>query len=216
MSLECPKDPEYHTSVQQKLHSKNAAKVYRYGSPKIRDQLRDKCRMRVREARQASFNKRRLNSIAENLDIDKLLREELANLEDDLVLQEEIFKELRDEMNEWFIQELEAEETFLIDAADDDNNDKTVICPICQQKNLNSIAPEDNKQANYLFKCTCGVSFISSFAPQNLRKFLHTQVDAHEKNCIMNLTFYLEPRTADAGSNNLCAICDKCDYFYSF
>ncbi|CAD6996878.1 unnamed protein product [Ceratitis capitata] len=112
MSLECPKDPEYHTSVQQKLHSKNAAKVYRYGSPKIRDQLRDKCRMRVREARQASFNKRRLNSIAENLDIDKLLREELANLEDDLVLQEEIFKELRDEMNEWFIQELEAEETF--------------------------------------------------------------------------------------------------------
>lgn len=41
MSLEIPSSPVYHTSVEQKLHSKNAAKVYRYGSPKIRDQLRD-------------------------------------------------------------------------------------------------------------------------------------------------------------------------------
>lgn len=41
MSLEIPSNYVYRTSVEQKLHSKSAAKIYRYGSPKIRDQLRN-------------------------------------------------------------------------------------------------------------------------------------------------------------------------------
>lgn len=220
MSLEIPSNPVYHTSVEQKLHSKNAAKVYRYGSPKIRDQLRDKCRMRVREARQANFTKRRLAIVTEEFDLDKLLREEVANLESDLRLQEEIFKELRDEMNEWFVQELEAEEISLINAADEDANNNSVICPICQQCNLSHTVAEEKEGTN-IFKCTCGVSFNNAAKPLALRQILHSQIDVHEQNCDANLTFYLEPQSAydvatDASVNSLCAICDKCDYFYSF
>lgn len=85
-----------------------------------------------------------------------MLREELANLESDLRLQEEIFKELRNEMNEWFVQELEAEEISLINAADDDENNNSVICPICQQCILSFVSTEE-KEGNDIFKCTCGV-----------------------------------------------------------
>ncbi|XP_011191141.2 RIP-like protein [Zeugodacus cucurbitae] len=220
MSLEIPTNPVYHTSVEQKLHSKNAAKIYRYGSPKIRDQLRDKCRMRVREARQANFSKRRLTNITEEFDIDKLLREELASLESDLRLQEEIYKELRDEMNEWFVQELEAEEISLIKAADEDENNNHVICPICEQYNLLFVTANEQEGSN-IFKCTCGVSFNNDAKPLALRQVLHSQIDVHEQNCTANLTFFLEPQSAygaktDACVNSLCAMCDECDYFYSF
>ncbi|XP_017476320.1 PREDICTED: RIP-like protein [Rhagoletis zephyria] len=224
MSLECPTSPVYRTSVEQKIHSRNAAKVYRYGSPKIRDQLRNKCRLRVREARQANFSRRRLADITEELDLDKLLREELANLESDLKLQEEIYMELRNEMNEWFVQELEAEEASLIDAADADNNNASIICPICQQRNLSSTSSDKKQESGTLFNCKCGVHFNFSAKPFELHKILHTQIELHGQRCDANLTFYLEPqsvvnvmvKTDDSAANNLCAICDKCDYFYSF
>lgn len=41
MSLECPSSPVYHTSAEQKLKSKNAAKLYRFGTPKLKDLLRE-------------------------------------------------------------------------------------------------------------------------------------------------------------------------------
>ena len=84
------------------------------------------------------------------------MREEVANLESDLRLQEEIFKELRDEINEWFVQELEAEEISLINAADEDANNNSVICPICQQCNLSFVSTKEKDGSN-IFKCTCGV-----------------------------------------------------------
>ncbi|XP_054743086.1 RIP-like protein [Anastrepha obliqua] len=225
MSLECPLNPVYRTSVEQKRHSKSAAKIYRYGSPKIRDQLRDKCRMRMREVRQAHFSRRRLADITEEIDLDKLMREELASLESDLRLQEEIYKELRDEMNDWLVQELEAEEACLMDAAYEDSNDITVICPICEQNNLSGTFSNEYQENIACFSCKCGVSFNYSAKPVELRKTLHAQIDVHEQKCEAKLTFFLEPQsvrndgeiqTADAGVNNLCAICDKCDYFYSF
>lgn len=43
MSVLCPSSPEYRTSAEQKWKSKNAAKVYRYGTPKLRDVLREVC-----------------------------------------------------------------------------------------------------------------------------------------------------------------------------
>lgn len=41
MSLECPSNPVYNTSVEQKIKSKNAAKLHRYGATKLRDILRE-------------------------------------------------------------------------------------------------------------------------------------------------------------------------------
>lgn len=35
------KNTIYHTSAEQKLKSKNAAKLYRFGTPKLRDLLRE-------------------------------------------------------------------------------------------------------------------------------------------------------------------------------
>ncbi|XP_067625565.1 RIP-like protein [Eurosta solidaginis] len=224
MSLDCPTSAVYHTSVEQKLHSKNAAKVYRYGSPKIRDQLRDKCRVRMREVRRMNFNQRRLVDIAEEIDLDKVLREELAALENDLRLQEEIFKELRDEINDWFIQELEAEEASLISAVD--NDVISVLCPICQQSIITCTIPTEveGAESSNRYHCKCGISFNFPGKPKDLHKKLYTHIDMHEQKCDANFTFYLEPQsvgkadmpTDDTSANNLCAICDKCDYFYSF
>jgi len=64
-------------------------------------------------------------------------------------LDEEIYNEIINEMNEWFIQELEHEELYLIDL----EKDNSIICPICQKCHLKTeLGFTSNK-----FKCDCGV-----------------------------------------------------------
>ncbi|KAI8119929.1 RIP-like protein [Lucilia cuprina] len=133
MSLECPSSPVYHTSAEQKLKSKNAAKLYRFGTPKLRDLLREKCRIRVKEARQMGFSHNRPEGAAgEQISLKAILRQELAELEHDITLQDEIFHELEDELNDWFADQLEEEQNYLIEVA----VSQDLVCPICQVSNL--------------------------------------------------------------------------------
>ncbi|XP_055857466.1 RIP-like protein isoform X2 [Episyrphus balteatus] len=150
-SIHCPPSPIYHTSVEQKKHSRQAAKQFQFGSPKLRELLREKCRSRVREARQSKFDGiRSVTKPGANTLVGKILRQELADLETDLDLQELIYRELIDEMDMWFVQQMEEEEEYLINVGDADD---IVFCPICQKAELNQVAESK------IIMCQCGVSF---------------------------------------------------------
>ena len=81
-------------------------------------------------------------------DLKEILRRELAELEYDIDLQEEICEELVDELNEWFINQLVGEESYLFDAADSQD----LVCPICQLSNL-VVFPTNQGYFNYRCKC---------------------------------------------------------------
>lgn len=99
----------------------------------------------MREARQCSFEKSRCLEAKFNL----ILRQELAELEQDINLQEEIYKELIDEMNEWFVEQMQLEEMYLIDVAESD----ALLCPVCQESNLQQL---ERVADGFLYKCVCG------------------------------------------------------------
>lgn len=79
--------------------------------------------------------------------ISNILREELADIETDITLQDKIFKELIEEVNEYLIQQFEDEQSYLSKIEDASD----VFCPICQKSTL-----ERNNKT--LYSCVCGIS----------------------------------------------------------
>ncbi|KAM7351564.1 RPA-interacting protein alpha [Cochliomyia hominivorax] len=204
MSLKCPSSPVYHTSAEQKLKSKNAAKLYRFGTPKLRDLLREKCRIRVKEARQMGFSQNRPEgSAGEAISYKDILRQELAELEYDITLQEEIYNELEDELNEWFVDQLEEEEDYLIEVA----VSQDLVCPVCQVSNLVIFQA---KTGGFNYRCKCNANFNFPANMESLRAKLSHCIDEHEQNCLTKLNFFVNPLT-----QQLEGICDNCDYFCS-
>ncbi|XP_073821891.1 RPA-interacting protein alpha [Musca autumnalis] len=206
MSLECPTNPVYNTSVEQKLKSKNAAKLHRYGAAKLRDILREKCVIRAKEARQQCYSQGRLDeegkAILSKISINDILREELAELEHDIELQNEIYNEILEEFNEWFAQELENEENYLLEVAES----QALVCPVCQVNNV--VAYKTNDQFNY--RCKCNANFFFALDMPSLQTELLARVDTHEKTCLNKLNFFVNPL-----NNKLEALCENCDYFCS-
>ncbi|XP_075149499.1 RPA-interacting protein alpha [Haematobia irritans] len=205
MSLECPTNPVYNTSVEQKLKSKNAAKVRRYGSEKLRDMLREKCIIRAKEARQQCYSLVRIGedgkAILSKDTIQDILRQELAELEHDIELQNEIYHEILEEFNEWFVQEFENEANYLVEVAES----QALVCPICQVKNLVAYQAKDQR---FNYRCKCNANFFYSSDTTALHSNLLAHIDTHEKKCITKLNFFVNPITSQ-----LEAICDNCDYF---
>lgn len=204
-SVSCPTSPVYKTSVEQKKHSLQTAKKHQFGSPQLKELLREKCRSRVREARQTKFDGiRGVGKSVGNTLVEKILREELADLEADINLQEIIFQELIDEVDEWFVQQMEAEQEYLINVGEAE--DTIVFCPFCEKSEL-KVAGDHT-----LVVCECGVSFNFQTSVGDLDESLKKTFAQHESNCNQMLNFFVE----ECGSERILnAMCEYCDYFKS-
>ncbi|XP_055903629.1 RIP-like protein [Eupeodes corollae] len=208
--VQCPTSPIFNTSVEQKKHSRQAAKVrqFQFGSPQLRELLREKCRIRVREARKTKFDGSRcVGKPGENSFVSKILRQELADLETDFDLQELIYTELIDEMNMWFVQQMEDEEEYLINVGD--NNDEIVFCPVCQKSEM-KLHPDTK-----LVVCQCGVSFNFNGNLLLLGETLKKTFAQHELNCGQMLNFFVEQNSSNGSGAILNTMCESCDYFIS-
>lgn len=154
-----------------------------------------KCYVRFKEARQNSFESGR------NVDkidlISKVIRE-FGELEDDINLQEEILKELVDNVDAWMVKELEKEENYLIHS--EENVD--VLCPICQKNKLH-ISRE------HLYICSCGQKISFNGDLKELQLKINKSVVEHEsKLCGEMLTFFVEPKDNSYILSFFCASCD--------
>lgn len=77
-----------------------------------------------------------------------IVRQELAELEHDITLQEEIYNELEEELNDWFADQLEEEQNYLIEVA----VSQDLVCPVCQVSNLVIFQTKDG---SYNYRCKC-------------------------------------------------------------
>lgn len=55
--------PTYHTSIEQKVRARNCALILKNGSPKLRDLLRENCRIRMKQSRENAFSTARNTTI---------------------------------------------------------------------------------------------------------------------------------------------------------
>ncbi|KAI9586710.1 RIP-like protein [Glossina fuscipes] len=201
--LTSPSSPKYNTTIEQKLKAQRAAKLYRRSSPKLRDLLREKCRIRLKEARHISHS--RMRSIneedEEHVPLKDLLRQEISELDFDINLQEEIYNELIEEINEWFVEQQEGEDNYYVEV--DETN--ALICPVCQKSTLVIYLNKDNR---YNYRCKCSANFFFKEGPQVLQSLLSDEIDKHEQLCSKRLIFFVNPLT-----QQLEIICETCDYF---
>lgn len=165
---------------------------------KITNILQQKCFIRIKEARRNSFESFRNIS---NIDIiSQIIREEFGELEKDLALQEEILKELVENIDAWMIMELEKEENYLIDS----EQKLEVLCPICQKHQL-TISPTNKS----LYLCSCGQKITFNGDIRELSFKIKKAVTDHENNnCTEVLTFFVETKETIYSLSFLCGGCD--------
>lgn len=53
----------YQTSIEQKIRARNCALMIKHGSPKLRDLLRQNCRIKMKESRENAFSSARSTTI---------------------------------------------------------------------------------------------------------------------------------------------------------
>uniref|UniRef100_A0A182WGN6 RPA_interact_C domain-containing protein n=1 Tax=Anopheles minimus TaxID=112268 RepID=A0A182WGN6_9DIPT len=155
------------TTVADKLRSKDAARRFKYGSPKLVDLMREKCRIRIKEARNDQFLKKRNIIQEEKTFLESIVREELSELEHDIALQELIYKELMQDTEQWLFYE--QAENYLIDSYDSN----TVFCPICEHNilQLDSVAKRLN--------CSCGVVLHFEGSMESFSKLVSETIAKH-------------------------------------
>uniref|UniRef100_A0A1Q3EY54 RPA-interacting protein C-terminal domain-containing protein n=1 Tax=Culex tarsalis TaxID=7177 RepID=A0A1Q3EY54_CULTA len=196
--------PVYHTSSAQKARSKLAAHRFKYGSPKLVDAMREKCRLRIKEARnQHLFQKRNIIQEEKEL-LETIVRQELSELEQDIQLQELIFRELIAETDEWLFAEYEKSENYQID----EYGQEQVFCPVCQRSGLKPVAAGT-------VRCECGVQLRlpGDGQMEPFGRALRNTVEDHGSRCESDLQFFVEPgRNAD-DCGQLNAFCPGCDYY---
>ncbi|XP_053695895.1 RIP-like protein [Sabethes cyaneus] len=191
--------PVYHTSPAQKSRSKKAAHRFKYGSPKLVDIMREKCRLRIKEARNEHLLRKRNIVQEEKALLEWIVREELSEIEKDIELQELIYQELIAETNEWLLEEYERSESYLIDEYDQE----IVFCPVCQKNQLTQID-------GHRIQCSCGTVIKYESSLSNFCSLLWNTVNEHGMRCEEVLHFFIEPQT-DFGQLN--AFCPGCDFY---
>lgn len=152
--------------------------------------------------------------------INKIVREELSQIDNDIELHEIILKEIFDNWEQWQHEEYERslQDFMQMDQAQ-------VFCPVCE-KTLLSL--DEN-----IISCCCGlrwaleVTFVVTadntflcrlYYPKSLTDFhdqILSSVKSHELyNCAERLQFFTEPKL---GFNVLAlnAICPSCDFYAS-
>lgn len=161
-----------------------------------------KCFIRIKEARQNSFESGRNIS---NIDIiSQIIREEFGELEKDLALQDQIVNELLENIDVWMVAEFEKEETYLIDS----EQNFEVFCPICQKNTLHS-----SRKSGHLYICSCGQKINFNGDLKDLSFKIKKSVSDHEsKSCSEILSFFVEPKD---NSNILSFFCTNCNFYGS-
>ncbi|XP_064548082.1 RIP-like protein [Drosophila montana] len=195
--MQCPSSPVYNTSVEQKRHAQNVAKQQRLGMPKLRELLREKCRIRILNARKDNVDGNRKMQLSE---LEDILRLELNELDQNLQLEQHVYQELLSDVNEWYAlqeQHLEA----LYTEPDAEPKDLSLICPVCLIKSMQRIKS--------LYTCECGVHFEHSAEKPQLQALIQQKVNEHELSCTQALRFFIE---AESSSSQLFAMCGSCDY----
>lgn len=183
----------YHTSVEQKRHAQNVARQRRLGMPKLREMLREKCRIRILNTRKNNIDDNRKMQLG---DLDTILRLELNELDQDLELEDHIYEELLSDVNEWYaLQEQHLEELY------SDTLQLAIICPVCLKKPL--------QRLDFVYKCECGVQFEHDAEETQLQQLIQQRINEHELSCTQALIFFIE---ALPTSSRLFAICGSCDY----
>lgn len=87
----------------------------------------------------------------------KILKEEIFELEKDLEKQEQIFREIMEEADQWLYEEMELAEEIAIDRLLDGDN---IFCPVCQKSNLECLADS-------IISCACGIRYCVLYCPRN-------------------------------------------------
>lgn len=77
----------------------------------------------------------------------QILKEEILEFETDIDKQEQIYREMMEEADQWLYEEMELAEEIVIDRLLDRDN---IFCPVCQKSNLEAVA-------NSVISCACGV-----------------------------------------------------------
>lgn len=206
-----------------KMKNRECANKIRYGSPKLQEVLRERCRKRMRERRSEFLNRSRFSRSINSDDVEvlgEIVRKELSFIadtdldpivnpfisreveqldpEDALVLENEIIQEEA----QWIVQEYEKMmneemESFAL-AADDEVNE--VICPICQKCNLT--------QRGKTVDCeSCKLTLDCSVTLMELKLLIKNHVDNHSAQCTALPGFLLIPEN---DTSSLFIICDKC------
>jgi len=191
------------TSIARKLNEKNAARKLKFGSPKLRDLLRQKCRSRMKESRVVSFDN---NRTFENNFMSRVVREELREIDMDIELQERIYTEIEEDILQWTFEELERENNYV-------TNDKpTFFCPFCEKSELNML-PNNVEQVS----CQkCQIQFKCPGTPEQFHEKIQRKVVQHELICDENIEFFTEPISENLDFRGLNAICMKCDFYSKF
>ncbi|TDG45623.1 hypothetical protein AWZ03_007898 [Drosophila navojoa] len=195
--MQCPSSPINHTSVEQKRHAQNVARQQRIGMPKLREMLREKCRIRILNARNDRVDGNRKVQLSE---LEEILRLELKELDQDLELEQHVYEELLSDVNEWYAlqeQHLEA----LYTEPDTDPKVHELICPVCLIKSL--------QRFKSLYTCECGARFEHAADKPQLEQLIKQKVNEHELNCTQALQFFIE---AQPTGNRLFTICGSCDF----
>ncbi|XP_052897481.1 RIP-like protein [Anopheles moucheti] len=200
MEIMNPGPSSQQTTVADKLRSKDAARRFKYGSPKLVDMMREKCRIRIKEARNDQFLKKRNIMLEEKSFLESIVREELSELEHDIALQELIYKELMEDTEQWLFYE--QAENYLIDSYDTD----TVFCPICEHNVL-----QLDSEAKRL-SCSCGVLLQYEGTMETFGKLVSETIAQHATRCASNLQFFTEP-VVDVDFVQLNAFCLGCDFY---
>lgn len=135
----------------------------------------------------------------------QILKEEIVEFEKDIEKQEQIYRELMEEADQWLYEEMElAEETVIDRLLDLDGHD--IFCPVCQKSNLAELGGS-------VISCACGVRFVFREGLPALHSQILRLVVDHEKACATRLQFFAEPSPLTSDVSSLNAYCASCEFY---
>ncbi|XP_059617751.1 RIP-like protein [Phlebotomus argentipes] len=170
-------------------------------SPVLRDMLRTKCRIRMKQARAHVFNRHRDLTENDEMFMTSILRDQISELDMDIESHEAAVQELMQEADQWLFEETEKADEALI--SDYQSGSLTVFCPICQKNLL--------QQENSVISCLCGLRLVFEKGLERFHEIIQIKVTYHETFCSNRLQFFTEPKP-EADFSSLSAICPACEY----
>uniref|UniRef100_A0A7G3ALX6 RPA-interacting protein C-terminal domain-containing protein n=1 Tax=Lutzomyia longipalpis TaxID=7200 RepID=A0A7G3ALX6_LUTLO len=188
------------TSPTQRI----ARRIMLCESPVLRDMLRQKCRIRMKEARAHAFNRHRNLMESDQVMMTKIFKSEISELDRDIEAHEEVIQELMNEADQWLFEEVEKADEDLISHYE--SGSVQVFCPICQKNLL--------QQQGSTISCPCGMRFIFENGLERFHEIIQMKVVYHETFCDKVLQFFKEPKFEE-GFYSLSAICNYCEYMTS-
>lgn len=84
-----------------------------------------------------------------------MLRTELKELEIDVELQQKLYDECIADMNEWCIEQLNNEDVYLSEIAED----PSLICPVCQKSFMQIKPILESERKCFDYECSCGARY---------------------------------------------------------